>query len=87
MMGIIKPKYFIPVHGEQKHIRKHAQLAESMGIPTENIFIAESLPYLTNCETEYYNRKLSNEEFLKFWDTREWYMPFYKNTYILVGKE
>lgn len=42
MMGIIKPKYFIPVHGEQKHIRKHAQLAESMGIPTENIFIADN---------------------------------------------
>lgn len=58
-----------------------------VGYDEENIFIAESLPYLTNCETEYYNRKLSNEEFLKFWDTREWYMPFYKNTYILVGKE
>ena len=42
MMGIIKPKYFIPVHGEQKHIRKHAQLAESMGIPSENIFIADN---------------------------------------------
>ena len=42
MMGIIKPKYFIPVHGEQKHIRKHAQLAESMGIPKENIFIADN---------------------------------------------
>ena len=42
MIGIIKPKYFIPVHGEQKHIRKHAQLAESMGIPKENIFIADN---------------------------------------------
>lgn len=42
MMGIIKPKYFIPVHGEQKHIRKHAQLAESMGIPKSNIFIADN---------------------------------------------
>lgn len=42
MMGIIKPKYFIPVHGEQKHLRKHAQLAESMGIKSENIFIADN---------------------------------------------
>ncbi len=42
MMGIIKPKYFIPVHGEQKHIRKHAQLAESMGIAKENIVIADN---------------------------------------------
>ncbi len=42
MMGIIKPKFFIPVHGEQKHIRKHAQLAMSMGIPKSNIFIADN---------------------------------------------
>lgn len=42
MMGIIKPKFFIPVHGEQKHIRKHAQLAESMGIPKSNIYIADN---------------------------------------------
>lgn len=42
MMGIVKPKYFIPVHGEQKHIRKHAQLAVNMGIPRENVFIADN---------------------------------------------
>lgn len=42
MMGLINPRYFIPVHGEQKHLRKHAMLAESMGIPTENIFIADN---------------------------------------------
>lgn len=42
MIGIIKPKYFIPVHGEQKHIRKHAQLAENMGIPKSNIIIADN---------------------------------------------
>ena len=42
IMGLVKPKYFIPVHGEQKHLRKHAALAEGMGIPTENIFIADN---------------------------------------------
>ena len=42
MMGITKPKYFIPVHGEQKHLRKHAGLAESMGINKDNIFIADN---------------------------------------------
>ncbi len=41
MMGIVKPKYFIPVHGEQKHLRKHAALAESVGIPHENILVAD----------------------------------------------
>ncbi len=39
MQGLTKPKYFIPVHGEQKHLQKHKGLAVSMGIPPENIFI------------------------------------------------
>lgn len=42
IMGLVKPKYFIPVHGEQKHLRKHAALAEGMGISKENIFIADN---------------------------------------------
>lgn len=42
MMSIIKPKYFIPLHGEQKHLMKNAGLARQMGIPDENILIAEN---------------------------------------------
>lgn len=42
IIGIVKPKYFIPVHGELKHLRKHAGLALSMGIPKENILIADN---------------------------------------------
>ena len=42
IMGIVKPKYFIPVHGELKHLRKHAGLALSVGIPKENILIADN---------------------------------------------
>lgn len=41
MIGLVKPKYFIPVHGEQKHLMKHAQLAKAMGIDEKNIYIAE----------------------------------------------
>lgn len=41
MMGIVKPKYFIPVHGEQKHLQKHAMLAESMGIAKKNIYVGD----------------------------------------------
>ena len=41
MMGLVKPKYFIPVHGEQKHLAKHAMLAEQMGIDPKNIFIGD----------------------------------------------
>lgn len=41
MLGLIKPTYFIPVHGEQKHLQKHKELAEKMGIPSENIVITD----------------------------------------------
>ena len=41
MQALTKPKYFIPVHGEQKHLRKHAGLAMAMGRPRENIFIGD----------------------------------------------
>ena len=41
MQALTKPKYFIPVHGEQKHLRKHAGLAMAMGMPRENIFIGD----------------------------------------------
>lgn len=42
MLSLVKPKYFIPVHGEQKHLRYHAKLAESVGIPRNNIVIADN---------------------------------------------
>lgn len=36
---LVKPKYFIPVHGEYRHLRQHALLAEELGMNSENIFI------------------------------------------------
>jgi ribonuclease J len=41
MMELVKPKYFIPVHGEYRHLFMHGQLAEEMGIKPENVFVAE----------------------------------------------
>jgi len=41
IQGLTKPRYFIPVHGEQKHLVKHAGLAIQMGIPEKNIFIGD----------------------------------------------
>lgn len=41
MISMVKPKYFIPVHGEVRMLMKHAELAEELGIPRENIFVAE----------------------------------------------
>jgi ribonuclease J len=42
MINLVKPKYFIPVHGEYRMLYKHARLAEQMGIPPENIFVGEN---------------------------------------------
>lgn len=41
MMQLTKPRFFIPVHGEYRHLFMHGQLAREMGIPEENIFRAE----------------------------------------------
>jgi len=41
MLSLVKPKYFIPIHGEYRHLVKHAQLAIDMGIPKENIMLLE----------------------------------------------
>ncbi|MDD3429567.1 MAG: ribonuclease J [Oscillospiraceae bacterium] len=41
ILELVKPKYFIPVHGEYKQLYKHAKLGESMGIPKQNILISD----------------------------------------------
>jgi ribonuclease J len=40
MLALIKPKFFIPMHGEHRHLRTHAKLAAQMGIAQKNIFVA-----------------------------------------------
>lgn len=42
MINLVKPKFFVPVHGEYRMLYKHAKLAEQMGIPPENIFVGEN---------------------------------------------
>lgn len=41
IQALTKPKFFIPVHGEYKHLKKHAELALELGMPKENIIIGE----------------------------------------------
>ncbi len=41
MISLVRPKFFIPVHGEYKHLRKHANLAISMGVPEERVHISQ----------------------------------------------
>ncbi|PIR96421.1 MAG: ribonuclease J [Candidatus Doudnabacteria bacterium CG10_big_fil_rev_8_21_14_0_10_42_18] len=42
MMALVKPKYFMPIHGEHHMIVTHAELAKSMGIPDPNIFVLDN---------------------------------------------
>ncbi|MFY9272597.1 MAG: ribonuclease J, partial [Thermacetogeniaceae bacterium] len=42
MLNLVKPKFFVPVHGEYRHLIKHAQLAQDVGIPASNIFVVEN---------------------------------------------
>ncbi len=46
MQGITKPQYFIPVHGEPKHLKKHADLAKAMGMKESNILIPNIGDYI-----------------------------------------
>jgi ribonuclease J len=38
---VVKPQFFMPIHGEYRHLSLHGKLAESIGIPKDNIFIME----------------------------------------------
>lgn len=40
--NLVKPKFFMPVHGEYRHLKQHANMAHSMGMPMENIFMMET---------------------------------------------
>ena len=42
MLALVKPKYFIPVHGEYRMLVKHAELGKFMGVPTKNVVIGEN---------------------------------------------
>ena len=41
MQSLVKPKFFIPVHGEYRHLKKHGELAISVGLSEENLIIAD----------------------------------------------
>jgi ribonuclease J len=58
MISLTKPKFFVPVHGEYKHLMKHSQLARTMGISENNIFLLENGTVL---ETDSVDMKITEQ--------------------------
>jgi len=42
LLSLVKPKFFVPIHGEYRHLSLHAKLAWHMGIPKDNVFVLEN---------------------------------------------
>lgn len=42
MMSLVRPRWFLPVHGEYRHLMRHAQLAREMGIVSKNVFVLQN---------------------------------------------
>lgn len=42
MLNLVRPRYFVPVHGEYRHLVHHSQLAQAVGLPSDRIFIGEN---------------------------------------------
>ena len=59
MLNLLQPKFFMPMHGEYQNLMRHAEIAESVGIPSENIKVAEDgeLIHLTPETCEVFGRK------------------------------
>ena len=59
MLNLLQPKFFMPMHGEYQNLMRHAELAESVGIPSENIKVAEDgeLIHLTPEMCEVFGRE------------------------------
>lgn len=58
ILSLVKPKYFIPVHGEYKHLTRHAESARTVGIPEENIIIGANGKVI---ETDGVDMKITGE--------------------------
>ncbi len=41
MLSLVRPKYFVPVHGEYRHLILHARIAQGLGVPAQKIFVIE----------------------------------------------
>jgi hypothetical protein len=58
-----------------------------VGFDENCLYFAESLEYLSNDSHNLYNRKITNKDFLKLWNTSSIKQPFYKNTYFVIDRK
>jgi ribonuclease J len=42
MLTLVRPRYFMPIHGETRHLRAHAKLAHEVGVPDDHVFVLEN---------------------------------------------
>jgi len=47
MLNLVRPRYFVPIHGEYRHLAHHSQLAQDVGIPGRNVFVMTNGEVLT----------------------------------------
>lgn len=52
MLSIVRPKYFVPVHGEYRHLVRHTKLAQEMDVPAKNTFVLQNGDVLSLSETK-----------------------------------
>ena len=61
MIALVKPKYFIPVHGEYRHLVLHARLAEEMGVLPDNTFVLENGEKLLFENEEFHEARIEKQ--------------------------
>jgi ribonuclease J len=65
MLEAVRPGYFIPVHGETRHLHLHARLAEQTGVAAENVFILQNgAAWATDGERAWLERPVAAEDVL-----------------------
>jgi len=42
MLSLVRPQYFVPVHGEHRHLHFHAELAQAVGVPSDHVFVLDN---------------------------------------------
>lgn len=60
LMALVKPRYFVPIHGEYRHLSRHLALAAEAGIPERNCFLLEDGDSLVLTGTEAYRSRKSH---------------------------